>query len=118
MRSLPAEWMARICSGDVAAVMRLYSDDAILIPTFEVEPLTRQDQLVAYFNDFIGQKSNLCGAIETESVQTVGYAKIYSGLYSFSWDGGSTLARYTFVWQLGYGRFQNAIVTHHSSEAP
>lgn len=112
--SLPKLWMQRLCSGDVPSVLCLYAIDAVLLATYEADPLQGHDQISAYLNDFVGQKPGLCGAIESEIVQRLGRGGCVavSGIYSFRWQSGAAMARYTFVLTGG------GIATHHSSETP
>jgi hypothetical protein len=120
---LPVEWMRRICSGSVPAVLALYADQATLVPTFAKSDLPGaglgvlqgRQQLAPYFQRFLS-KQQLCGTVDTLVAQRFGNVRIYSGLYTFSWREGarrqSANARYTFV------TVGPLIVSHHSSAVP
>jgi len=107
--------MRRLCAGNLAPLLGLYAPDAVLLATYEAQPLIGHDQIAAYLNDFIGQKPGLCGSIDcliNQSLNPGVLCQSISGIYSFRWRGGSATARYTFVFT-GAG-----IMTHHSSETP
>ncbi len=93
------------------AVLDLYSNTAVLVPTYDPGPLVGKRQLVGYFASFMS-KPGLCGKIDSVVVQRIGATTVFSGLYTFAWRGGRAQARYTFVVADG------KIVTHHSSEVP
>jgi hypothetical protein len=107
----PHLWMQTICRRRPAEVLRLYAPSAVLIPTYDEGPLVGHRQLAAYFRHFLA-KPGLCGLVESCVEQTLGRVEIYSGLYSFRWQGGSARARFSFVVVGG------VVVNHHSSEVP
>jgi hypothetical protein len=107
----PQLWMQRVCGGAIPAVLDLYSNTAVLVPTYDPGPLVGKRQLVGYFASFMS-KPGLCGKIDSVVVQRIGATTVFSGLYTFAWRGGRAQARYTFVVADG------KIVTHHSSEVP
>jgi hypothetical protein len=117
--SLPALWMNTVCSRSVPAVLSLYDAHAVLIPTYDKSDLPGaghgvligQQKIAGYFHRFLA-KPALCGTIDTMFRQLLGPVEVFSGLYTFHWNGGSARARYTFV-VVG-----NTIVNHHSSEVP
>ena len=109
---LPNLWMDRLCQGSIAAVLSLYTDTAVLIPTYGKQLLCGHGELAGYFRKFTGERPGLCGSIDSMIVQRVGLARVSSGEYSFVWRGGSSRARYTFV------STNIGISTHHSSEVP
>lgn len=114
---LPKHWMDALCEGDVAKLLAMYDVNAVLIPTFSNEPIQGHEALEQYFNEFAGSRPNLCGEVHEEIDQNLhdGHRSI-SGHYTFTWDGGSAEARYTFVIQEGGDEW--VIHTHHSSEFP
>lgn len=107
---LPDIWLARICSGSIPAVLATYTDNAVLIPTYDTIKIGKP-QMAGYFKEFMG-KPELCGTIDSVIVQKLGTTTVYSGVYTFNWRGGSAEARYTFV------TVGSKITTHHSSETP
>jgi hypothetical protein len=116
---MPALWMERVCTRSVPAVLALYRDDAVLIPTYDKSDLPGAGEgvligkghMAGYFQRFLA-KPDLCGTIDTMVTQQAGPVTVYSGLYTFRWRGGTARARYTFV-VVG-----SSIITHHSSAAP
>jgi hypothetical protein len=113
MEDLPELWMQRVCSRRPSAVLALYRPDAVLVATYERQPLQGYAQLARYFKRFLA-KPGLCGQIQSEIVQALPCgSEVLSGTYLFRWRGGRAAARYTFV-TCPSGR----IVAHHSSEMP
>jgi hypothetical protein len=112
MKKLPQLWMDHLCSGSLPAVLSLYADTAVLIPTFGDRVLRGKGELANYFKDFVGSRPGLCGTIDSSIVQRLGPVVAYSGDYTFRWSGGISKARYTFI-HAGFGVF-----THHSSARP
>ena len=110
IQSLPVAWMERVCGGSIPAVLSLYNDHAVLVPTYGHIKVGKP-QMLGYFKTFM-DKPNLCGKINTEIVQRMPNGMVYSGIYTFSWTGGKAQALYTFV-VVG-----NKIITHHSAEDP
>jgi hypothetical protein len=120
MTTIPAVWMNRLCSGSLPLVLSLYDDNAVLVPTYDKSDLpgagrgvlVGQSQIAGYLERFMS-KPKLCGRVNTLLEQNPGGAvTVFSGLYTFRWQGGFARARYTFVAANG------KIVTQHSSEAP
>lgn len=121
--------MRRVCTGSVADVLELYTKNAVLIPTFDKSDLpgagsgvlVGREYIAGYFRRFMA-KPNLCGAIDTTIAQPLIGATVYSGLYTFAWDGyvfrSSASARYTFVVVAGELAVDGRIATHHSSQLP
>jgi hypothetical protein len=102
--------MQALCNG---AVLDLYSNTAVLVPTFGKGALQGKRELAGYFRKFLGQRPGLCGRIDTMITQRVGITTIYSGTYTFFWGRNkSAKARYTFV------TGPSGIVNHHSSAVP
>jgi uncharacterized protein (TIGR02246 family) len=118
----PARWMARVCEGDVSAILALYEPDAVLVPTYGRAVLRGRVELGGYFRTFTADRPGLCGRIDTATVQGgAGRTRVVSGTYTFAWDGPdgpeSAAARYTFV--LVPSRKNGwRILTHHSSAKP
>jgi hypothetical protein len=124
---LPEMWMQRVCSRSVPAVLDLYVDDGVLIPTYDKSDLPGaglgvlrgKRQMAHYFQRFLG-KQDLCGTIDTTVVQTLGTVEVFSGVYTFQWIAQGVPqtagARYTFVTIPTPAGPR--IVTHHSSQLP
>jgi hypothetical protein len=92
----------------------LYSDNAILLATYENLLLGKQ-QIRGYFDDFL-DKENLSCEIVDNFTQSFAREQIASGIYLFSFteNGNEKIvkARYSFV------IYDGKIVNHHSSETP
>ena len=111
-KKLPQLWMDRLCSRSLPAVLSLYTDTAVLLPTFGAKVLRGKAELAGYFQGFVGARPGLCGTIDSVVEQRLGAVTAFSGDYTFRWKGGRSKARYTFV--LG----PLGITTHHSSARP
>ena len=116
---LPVAWMQRVCTRSVPDVLALYDENAVLIPTYDKSDLpgagtgvlVGKYNIAGYFQRFLA-KPSLCGTVDSIIVQQLSGVKIYSGLYTFRWHGGTARARYTFVVTT------SGKSTHHSSQAP
>jgi hypothetical protein len=116
---MPYTWMRTLSAGSIPAVLRLYAPYAVLVATYNTEPLMGHQQLKEYFKMFMGNKG-LHGQIDSMITQKVGAATVYSGLYTFRFkENGkpkTVKARYTYV--VAPTPQGPRIVTHHSSEIP
>ncbi len=115
----PHHWMKVLCSGNLAAVLELYTVDAVLVPTYSQQVLQGQAELRRYFEQFL-QHQNLCGVVHQVITQTFGDVRVQSGIYVFQWTEGTqtkrVAARFTFVFVPTARGVK--ISTHHSSEMP
>ena len=129
MAQFPHLWMQRVCSGVVPYVLELYTENAVLVPTYNREVLQGKPRLAAYFREFMHdpKKKDFCGKVDSVIFQQYGNVCVFSGTYTFSWKGGrgprgSVQARYTFVLIPDSSPGKRAIgwkiLTHHSSESP
>ena len=116
---LPADWLKALCSGDVDAVMAMYSEHAVLVPTFQNDPLQGTEELTAYFTEFM-ERPNLCGESFGEIDQNLHENhRAISGTYVFSWGANETAAaRFTFVVHFDADKYEWVIYTQHSSAMP
>ncbi len=112
-------WLKAVSSGSPDAVMTLYTDDAVLLPTLSPVLCDNPAKRLDYFKVFTA-KQNLKGKIDDIRTRVYGDMAINSGHYTFSFtqDGKETSApaRFTFVYKktaLGW-----MIVEHHSSLLP
>ena len=116
---MPYVWMQRVCSGSIPYVLSLYTEQAVLVPTYSRAILQGHRQLGAYFHDFMG-KEGLCGTIDGLITQSIGEAQVYSGFYTFHWTEQGVPkkvgARFTYV--VVPTANGPRILTHHSSEVP
>ena len=110
------QWDASLATGDAARVDANYAPDAILIPTLSNEIRHTSEGRIAYFRDkFLPKKPR--GKIVKHYVRCIGNIAINSGIYAFTYNGGTPHpARYTFV----YRKFGKKwfIIEHHSSAMP
>lgn len=116
---MPYVWMRTLSSGSIPGVLNLYTPNAVLVATYNEDPLMGTALLRTYFNKFMGKKG-LHGQIDSMISQQVGNVRIYSGLYTFFFQEKgkqqAVQARYTYV--VAPTPRGMKIVTHHSSEVP
>ena len=123
MQPLLSEWLHYFNNHDVDSITAMYSENAILLPTFELI-CTNEDQIVTYFYnllkkdrlscklvvDFANLQQNKDGEFLAPNIV------VNNGIYIFSfYENGKFVtqrARYTFVFH------NNLIVSHHSSVDP
>jgi uncharacterized protein (TIGR02246 family) len=108
-------WNKALQSRDPEQVARLYSRDAVLLPTLSDEPRTDHDSIVDYFTHFLEKRPH--GEISQREI-LIGCNMLQdAGLYTFRFaDGSSAEARYSFVYVLEDGEWK--ISHHHSSLQP
>jgi uncharacterized protein (TIGR02246 family) len=113
--SLFDEWNAALQTGDPDSVAALYADDAVLLPTISNKVRHDHGEIRDYFALFVGMVPT--GVIDEANVRVFGDLAINSGLYTFTFADGSTVAaRFTFVYRRSGDRWQ--IIEHHSSRMP
>jgi hypothetical protein len=122
-QSLLAEWVKYFNNHDVDNITAMYSENAILLPTFELICIN-EDQIVTYFYNLLKKDRLKCQVVvDFANIQTNKYAEfltkdiiVNNGVYIFSfYENGKFVtqrARYTFVFH------NNLIVSHHSSVDP
>ena len=108
------EWCNSISERNPKKQTDFYSDNAILLATYE-PILIGKNQIFNYFNNLLKKKGISCDIRENYSL-VKGDTLISSGLYTFSFEENNKRiyvpARYTFV------IYKNVIWDHHSSEEP
>lgn len=119
IETLMHTWLTAVSSEDANSVARLYSDDAVLLPTLSPRALTTPQDRLDYFKMFTS-KPEIQGTVDEEHIRLLGQTAINSGLYTFTYKEGDKIvsvpARYTFVYQrmpIGW-----KIIEHHSSRLP
>ena len=114
--ALFTKWDRSLATLDAKEVDANYAPDAILIPTLSNEIRHTSEGRIAYFRDkFLPKKPR--GEIVKHYVRCIGDIAINSGIYAFTYNGGTPhQARYTFV----YRKFGKKwfIIEHHSSAMP
>ena len=115
VQNLFERWNKALQAGDPEQVARLYSRDAILLPTLSDVPRTDHKSIVDYFSHFLEKHPK--GSIDQREV-LIGCNMLQdAGLYSFKFADGSTAeARYSFIYVLEDGEWK--ISHHHSSLQP
>ena len=112
-------WLGAVSSGTPDAVMTLYADNAVLLPTLSGKICNDPAKRLEYFKVFTA-KDSLKGTIDDLHTRVFGDMAINSGHYTFTFkDGGKEVAaaaRFSFTYKkspLGW-----MIVDHHSSLVP
>lgn len=115
VQSLFERWNKALQSQDPERVARLYSRDAVLLPTLSNEPRTDHDTIVDYFSHFLEKQPH--GEISQREI-LIGCNMLQdAGLYTFRFaNGSSAQARYSFIYVLEDGEWK--ISHHHSSLLP
>jgi len=114
-------WMTGINNNDLDAVLALYSENAILIPTFSNRVLDSPEKIRKYFENLTGREDLSIALHEkTLAVQTVRESLFsMSGIYCwrFAIDGEllSFEARFTYLIDLAS---PTPIIHHHTSQIP
>ena len=121
-KALFAEWNKAL-QQNPETVVRTYTLNAVLLPTFENGPLIGREQIRGYFDHFLAKHP--VGRIDTRAIIPAGCNMgVVAGLYTFTVDKDKVRvdepARYTFVYvykpEGARGRWM--IAHHHSSAQP
>ena len=115
VQSLFERWNQALQTKDPEKVARLYSRDAILLPTLSDVPRTNHKSIVDYFSHFL-EKHPKGSVVKREIL--IGCNMLQdAGLYTFTFaDGSSAEARYSFIYILEDSEWK--ISHHHSSLQP
>jgi uncharacterized protein (TIGR02246 family) len=113
-------WIAAVSSGNPEQVVKLYAEDAVLLPTLSPVVHDTPDKRHAYFTEFISRQ-NLKGVVDESRVRVFGEFAVNSGAYTFTFtrpDGKTqeVPARFSFVYRKEEDEWK--IIEHHSSAAP
>jgi hypothetical protein len=115
------KWMQAVNTGDVAGLLALYDETAILIPTFSSRILNNSARLRDYF-ERLGSREDLSIALHDKTMQeqTLGEQIVaISGIYCWRFviDGEllSFEARFSYLLNLAS---PHPILHHHSSQIP
>jgi hypothetical protein len=123
VQSLLNEWIYYFNTHDIDSITAMYSEDAILLPTFELICIN-EDQIATYFFNLLKKDRLNCQlVVDFANIQKNPYCEfltadtiVNNGVYIFSfYENGKFVtqrARYTFVFH------KNLIVSHHSSVDP
>ena len=114
-----AAWRTAMGSGSAKNVVELYSPNAVLLATFDANPLVGHEPLMAYFKGLTALPK-LSVKPQKTLVRIFGDVAIASGTYEFSYDkNGKTVtvpARFSFAYKLDGDKWK--IIDHHSSALP
>jgi len=120
IRGVIQNWVDTVCRHNAEDIVSLYAPDGVLLGTVAENMKVGQNNIIGYFDMFVGKKP--CGYLTEMNVQNFGsdYA-IADGRYTFELtneEGGIDIvpARYTFVLRRINGVWK--IATHHSSTQP
>lgn len=113
------DWRKAMSSGSAENVVMLYSPKAVLLATFEAEPLVGHDLLLPYFKKLTALPK-LSVKPQKSLIRIFGDVAINSGTYEFSYEkDGKTVtvpARFSFTYKLDGDKWK--IIDHHSSILP
>ena len=114
-------WMQAVNQGDLASLLALYHETAVLIPTFSNRLLSQPDKIREYFERLCSREELSIALHEkTLSIQAV-HHDIYAlhGIYCwrFAVEGAllSFEARFSYMLDL---TLPKPIIHHHSSQIP
>jgi len=123
IQPLLKEWLYYFNTHDIDSITAMYSDDAILLPTFELICIN-ESQISTYFFNLLKKDRLKCDLVaDFSNIQENPNGCVLSpktivsnGVYIFSfYENGKLVtqrARYTFVFHNEF------IITHHSSVDP
>jgi len=118
---IPKIWSERINAGDLEGVLSLYEESALLLATFDAQPLDQPVQRREYFENFLNRPGAGVEVDETTLVHSRHSEGVYqaTGLYTFFYEEGGVLvrqpARFTFIVSVDE---RPLILHHHSSLVP
>ena len=114
------EWITKISSNDVEAVVLLYQDEAILLGTMDSVIRKGKRKIREYFDSFLTLRPRVKITYETYEEVCDGTVAISNGSYDFelyeSDKQAIISARFTFVLEKVGASWE--ILSHHSSRMP
>ena len=112
-------WLKAVSTGSPDAVMSLYADNAVLLPTLAPTVCDTPAKRLEYFKVFTANE-NLQGKIDELHTRVMGDVAVNSGHYTFTFKKNgeqvTAAARFTYVYKKT--SFGWMIVEHHSSLLP
>jgi hypothetical protein len=118
---IPNQWTDLLNEGNLEGVLSLYEEKALLMATFDAEPLMRPAQRREYFENFMKRP----GAGVEVDPSTLSHKPLSSDLYqatghyTFFYEEADVLvrqnARFTFIVSI---KDSHLILHHHSSLVP
>jgi hypothetical protein len=121
-KKLVEGWIRILEGYEPSKIVKMYSDNGILLGTLAPKPLIGREEIKTYFNDFV--KLHPIGVVTWYYTQRLGFSKlVVDGNYTFEIDHKKARkevdARFTFIFKRNWLRFGKwEIMTHHSSERP
>lgn len=118
-RKVLMDWAEAVSARDLEAVLALYSDDAILVPTMADDICGHDTERRAYFETFLAKPGLRCriDTLRKRIGHTLGTV-VAGGHYTFTFerDGEPRIvpARYLFTFEEAGGVWR--ITGHHSSQ--
>jgi hypothetical protein len=113
------KWINTINSRQPSAVSRLYSEDAVFLPTLSHSRIHGSMDRTTYFARLLGKSGFRVDILELD-VHMLGDVGVCSGVYDFDYafrgDDTRLEARFSMVFQRINGVY--LIVNHHSSQVP
>lgn len=120
-QSILTAWMNAVNKGDVEALLALYDEEAVLIPTFSNKQINSPEKLREYFEK-LGTRKELSIALHEKTLQLQQIKdeiSALSGIYNWRFDVDGELlnfeARFSYIFDLSKSR---PIIHHHSSQIP
>ena len=118
---IPKKWSDLLNAGDLEGVLALYEENALLMATFDAQPLVQPSLRRKYFENFMKRP----GAGVEVDPSTLSHKPLSSdlyqatGLYTFFYEEADVLvrqnARFTFIVS---DEDSSLILHHHSSLVP
>ena len=118
---IPKIWCERINAGDLEGVLSLYEENALLLATFDTQPLDQPVQRREYFENFLNRPGAGVEIDGTSLLHNQLSEDVYqaTGFYTFFYEEGTVLvrqpARFTFIVSVDE---RPLILHHHSSLVP
>ena len=115
------DWMLHVNSGDIEKVLSMYSDNAVLIPTFSNRLLAKPEPIREYFERLFGREE-LSLALHEKTVivqpmrqDIVSMCGIYCWRFAIDGELLNFEARFSYMLDLAVPA---PILHHHSSQIP
>ncbi len=113
------KWISTINSRQPSAVSRLYSEDAVFLPTLSHSRIHGGMNRTTYFAKLLGKSGFRVDILELD-LQMLGEVGVCSGIYDFDYafrgDDTRLEARFSMIFQRINGVY--LIINHHSSLLP
>jgi len=123
-RTYPRKWANAIQSGNIKAILDLYSPSAVLVPTYSSSILQGRKELAGYFREFTA-RPNMQVSITKVVMRRDKATPAVSGFYTIKFGNGgpneTAKARFTYVLEPvrdQQGNVEWRAITHHSSVVP